>query len=102
MSSTVYPEGIDHRRFFSDISLQNKDVLTQHSRLMREKKYQEASAMCVDNQSSYNADLFNTFEYRVEQIGLVAQGITDEVERAFYSDIMPSSSITYKNMIWIN
>ena len=97
---TKFPESIDSKSYFSNISLMNQNILNEHHTLMALKKYQEACQKLEEsNVDFYSAELFNYLEECLYKIGneIIKKGITPA--RPYYSSSEPTN--LQENMIWI-
>lgn len=98
----LFPEELDERSFFSDIGLQNKNMLTDHNTLMKVKDYKRASAYAESTgHEYYGAYLFNALEGRVKRIGEYA--LEEEITRIrpYYQEEEPTEEL-YNNLTWIS
>ena len=98
----LFPDDIDKRSFFSDIGLQNKEMLTNHNTLMNVKEYRRASAYAESTgHEYYGAYLFNALEGRVKQIGEYVLHEETVRIRPYYQQEEPTEGL-YDNLTWIS
>ena len=98
----LYPDDYDSRSFFSDIGLQNKEILTDHATYMKARMYKAASTHLESSgHEYYGAYLFNALEGRVNKIGGYEQEVDPKI-RTIYQDEKPDPSEYYDNMTWIS
>ena len=100
--NVLFPEDYDERSFFSDIGLQNKNMLTDHNTLMNVHEYRRASEYAESTgHEYYGAYLFNALEGRVKAIG--EHELTEEAVRIrpYYQEEEPTEDL-YENLTWIS
>lgn len=98
---SLFPKDVDSRSYFSDVSLMNRDVLSEHHTLISLRRYQEASQKLHDSGISYySAELFNFLEDCLVKIGQILQHKTTTPTRPVYSQTYPEKR--QENMIWIS
>jgi len=66
-SSTVFPNGIDRRLYFSDISIPEEDDVREFHTKVDQGQYSDAEDI-ASNHDSYDSDLFNMFDSRLHAI----------------------------------
>lgn len=99
--SSIFPDGIDSRVYFSDIDLNNVEFMNTYQELIKNGKYSEASQLLNsnDNVFFYGAWVLNMFENRLRNIGEYL--LTKEKQSAnIYQPDEPTENLKY-NMIWI-
>lgn len=97
---SIFPNGIDDLIYFSDISLDQVEVMNQYQKLLNEGKYTEASQLLDSSEVSfYGAYLLNILENRLNKIGKYL--LTKEKPIAnIYQDEQPSQTLK-NNTVWI-
>ena len=99
--SSVYPESIDEKSYFSDVSLMNKDMFNAHHSLMSIKHYQDASQKLHDSGIRYySAELFNYLEECLNKLGEQVKKKPYTISRPVYSENEPTKCV--EGMIWIS
>ena len=91
-TTSVFPENIDARACFSDISLEHADVLENYSALVKNGNYREGSALLDANKQYvdyYGADMFNLMENRVVNIEDYVINTMEHVDRGYYGSEEP-------------
>ena len=69
-TSTKFPNEIDDRIFFQDISLNDLEIWEEYKSLISSESYTSASRLLNDSEIDfYGAWLFNLLENRLEAIG---------------------------------
>ncbi len=97
----TFPESYESRSFFSDIALQNKDLLKTHNQYMKSKQYQGASQYAeASGHEYYGAYLFNAIEGRIHNIGEYEQQEGENRIRPFYQAEKPTED--WENLTWIS
>lgn len=99
--SSVFPDGIDPRVYFSDIDLDNVEFMHNYQELIQNGKYTEASQLLNsnDNVTFYGAWVLNMFENRLRNTGEYL--LTKKKASAnTYQSKEPTEGLV-KNMIWI-
>lgn len=95
-----FPGKIDGRSYFSNVSLMNQGMLSEHHNLMSAKRYQEASSRLHESGIDYySAELFNYLEDCVYKIGQILQHKVSTPSRPIYS---PTPGDVELNSIWIS
>ncbi len=98
---STFPQRADKRTFFSDISLENETLLSQHHAASGMQKFREASQAAHNSKFNYySAELFNFFEDAVRKIGLYLQERSDMSHRPVFSKEEPEQLTD--GMIWIS
>ena len=99
-TNSVFPDGIDPRFYFSDMSLDDVSLMSTYQELIKNGKYSEASELLNDSDISfYGAWVLNLFENRLRNIG--AYLLTKEKPKAnIYQSSEPTEDLE-KNLIWI-
>lgn len=105
-SATTFPNNIDPRIYFSDISLQNTSILNGYTTLVSNGQYQQASQYLYDNIETPNLDigyngayLWNGFDNRIESIENYALTMPETTARCVYSNTEPTSKP--KGTVWV-
>ena len=97
---SVFPQGIDTRIFFSDISLEYVDLMKEYQSLIKSGKYSEASKLLNNSDASfYGAWLLNLLDVRLQKIGTYLLSL-EEPTSLIYQEEEPSEGI-YENVSWI-
>ena len=97
---SIFPNGIDSRVFFSDIDLDNINIMNEHENLIKQGKYTDASQLLNNSDVFfYGAWFLNMIENRLVNIGnhLLSK---QKPQLTTYQDSEPTENLT-KNMVWI-
>lgn len=98
----LFPDDIDKRSFFSDIGLQNRNMLIEHNRLMKVNDYRQASSYAeATGHEYYGAYLFNALEGRSKEIGEYLLEDDAVRIRPYYQQEEPTRDL-YNNLTWIS
>lgn len=97
---SIYPDGIDSRVFFSDLSLEHVDLMNQYQSLIAQNKYSDASKLVNESDASfYGAWIYNLLDYRLCNIGNYL--LTKEQPKLItFQSEEPSDDLSL-NMTWI-
>lgn len=98
---SVFPDGIDSRIYFSDISLENVSFMNTYQELINAGRYTDASQLLNNNDDVffYGAWVLNMFENRLRNTGKYL--LTKEKSSAnIYQPEEPTENLK-DNMIWI-
>lgn len=97
---SIFPNGIDSRIFFSDISIDYTGLMSQYQSLIKQGKYSEASKLLNNSDASfYGAWIFNLFDNRLKNIGEYLLTL-EKPKLTLYEDIEPTEGLT-DNLTWI-
>lgn len=97
---SVFPQGIDTRVFFSDISLEYVDLMKEYQKLIQSSKYSEASKLLNNSDASfYGAWIFNLLDVRLQKIGEYLLSL-EEPTSLIYQEEEPSEGLT-ESVSWI-
>ena len=98
-----YPQNMDKRSYFSDVSLDYNDILSKHHTEMLFKRYQDAAKTVHDSGISYySAELFNYFEEVIYKIGSYLIEDKPRACRPFLQEDMPTGRDLYLHAIWLS
>lgn len=103
MKSTlsIFPQGIDSRTFFSDISIDYINLMAQYQTLIKQEKYSEASKLLNNSDASfYGAWIFNLFDNRLKNIGEYLLTL-EKPNLITYQETEPNEGLT-ENITWID
>lgn len=106
-TTTSFPGSVDARSYYSDVSLQHTDVMNNYNRLIKQKKYKEASQYLYDTIESQNMNLdyngayvWNRTDNQMVAIENYAVNVMEETNiRPHYSNGSPSTR--WDQMSWI-
>lgn len=105
-TSTNFPDSVDTRRFFSDVSLPHGEILEGYNDLIKQQKYQEASQYLYNNvevpnvNMDYNGSyLWNKIDNQLVAIENYATTMDSTEVRPHYDTVAPTQ--TWSNMTWI-
>ena len=99
--NTQFPNDIDRRTYYSDVSLQNQSLMNDYHSLLQMKKYNEASqTVSKSGVPFYSAELFNFFETCAKNIGEYLLTKSIQGIRPIYQQEAPVGANT--NSIWIS
>lgn len=105
-TDTVFPDNIDSRSLFSDLSVAHTNLIDGYNELIRNKSYKSASQYLYDNIEVPNLDvdydgayLWNRFDKRIATIENYVISESDNPNRNYYQDSEPTDK--HQNMIWI-
>lgn len=97
---SIFPNGIDSRIFFSDISIDHTDLMSQYQSLIKQGKYSEASQLLNNSDASfYGAWIFNLFDNRLKNIGEYILTL-EKPKLTVYQNTEPNEGLV-KNLTWI-
>jgi len=97
---SIFPNGIDSRIFFSDISIDYIDLMSQYQTLIKQGKYSEASQLLNNSGVSfYGAWIFNLFDNRLKNIGEYLLTL-EKPKLTVYQDTEPIEALV-ENLTWI-
>lgn len=100
-TQTVFPNGVDELKFYSDIDLNQVPIMENYLRLLNKGKYTSASEYLKNSEVFYYGAWFlNMMENRLHAIGkyLINQ---DDLKLVTYSDSEPSEFELFDGMNWI-
>lgn len=105
-TSSVFPDSVDARAFFSDVQLRHASIHNGYNELIQSADYQGASQYLYTNveQANVNMDyngayLWNRFENIVRAIEDYALAMDSTEARNVYSQEEPTE--TWDNQVWI-
>ncbi len=97
---SIFPKGIDTRTFFSDISIDYTDLMSQYQLLIKQGKYSEASPLLNNSDASfYGAWIFNLFDNRLKNIGEYLLTL-EKPKLTIYQNTEPNEGLI-ENLTWI-
>ncbi len=97
---SIFPQGIDTRAFFSDISIDYINLISQYQILIKQKRYSEASRLLNNSDASfYGAWIFNLFDNRLKNIGEYLLTL-EKPKLTIYQDTEPNEGLV-ENLTWI-
>ncbi len=97
---SIFPQGIDTRTFFSDISIDYTDLMSQYQLLIKQGKYSEASKLLNNSDASfYGAWIFNLFDNRLKNIGEYLLTL-EKPKLTIYQNTEPNEGLI-ENLTWI-
>ena len=100
-TQTVFPNGVDELRFYSDISIDQVPIMENYLRLLNSGNYTSASEYLKNSGVFYYGAWFlNMMENRLRTIGNYLTNLED-LELVTYSDSEPSESEVFDGMNWI-
>ena len=103
MNPTVFPDNIDGRTYFNDLTLAHADTYHGFVERVQAENYQEASAYLndhADGMDYFGADLFNEIDDRLRKIEVFATSDTRTTNtHAAYGSSEPTDTI--EGMIWV-
>ena len=101
-TQTVFPNGVDELKFYSDISIDQVPIMENYLRLLNSGNYTSASEYLKNSGVFYYGAWFlNMMENRLRTIGNYLTNLED-LELVTYSDSEPSESEVYDGMNWIS
>ena len=100
-TQTVFPNGVDELKFYSDISIDQVPIMYNYLRLLNSGNYTSASEYLKNSGVFYYGAWFlNMMENRLRTIGNYLTNLED-LELVTYSDSEPSESEVFDGMNWI-
>ena len=97
---SIFPNGIDSRIFFSDISIDHIDLMSQYQSLIKQGKYSEASQLLNNSDASfYGAWIFNLFDNRLKNIGEYILTL-EKPKLTVFQNTEPNEGLV-QNLTWI-
>ncbi len=97
---SIFPNGFDSRIFFSDISIDYTDLMSQYQSLINQGKYSEASQLLNNSDASfYGAWIFNLFDNRLKNIGEYLLTL-EKPKLTVCQSIEPTEGLV-ENLTWI-
>ncbi len=99
-SKISYPNDIDKRSYFSDVTLDKVSIINAHHAYVRAQNYHDAAETAENaNVDYYGAYLFNRLEEILYQIGGALRTSNVSVLRPYVSKNPPKT--VGKGMVWI-
>ena len=101
-TQSVFRNGVDELRFFSDISIDQVPIMENYLRLLNSGAYTSASEYLKNSGVFYYGAWFlNMMENRLRTIGNYLTNLED-LNLVTYSDSEPSESEVFDGMNWIS
>lgn len=99
-SASKFPDEIDTLRYYSDVTISQKDTMDEYVKLIGEKKYTEAYELISESTIfGWFADYFNMVENRIcsTQKYLVEEAALKHPDQNLYSTDEPTQFVDYGN-----